>query len=110
MSEYHSIKEDVLKKLQANLPEIRSRFGIETIGIFGSVARGEDTPESDVDILYKFAYDDEVTTDQFLSFAAYLENLFGRRTDLISIDYIDPYIKAYVKRDAILYTPQEAAA
>lgn len=55
MPEYTSIKEDVLKKLEANLPEMRERFGIETIGIFGSVSRGEDTPRSDIDILYKFS-------------------------------------------------------
>lgn len=55
MPEYTSIKEDVLKKLEANLPEMRERFGIETIGIFGSVSRGEDTPRSAIDILYKFS-------------------------------------------------------
>lgn len=55
MPEYTSIKEDVLKKLEANLPEMRERFGIETIGIFGSVSRGEDTPRSDIDSLYKFS-------------------------------------------------------
>lgn len=49
-----SIKEDVLRKIEANFPEIRECFGIETLGIFGSVARGEDTPESDVDVLYTY--------------------------------------------------------
>ncbi|MBO5368097.1 nucleotidyltransferase domain-containing protein, partial [Methanocorpusculum sp.] len=50
MPEYVSIRDDVVKKLEVNLPEIRERFGIETLGLFGSVSRGEDTAESDIDI------------------------------------------------------------
>lgn len=57
MAEYQSIKSDVLSKLEAHLPEIRERFGIETLGLFGSVSRGEDTSDSDVDILYRFGTD-----------------------------------------------------
>lgn len=54
MSTYTSIKHDVLGKLRQSLPLLRTRFGIDTIGIFGSVSRGEDTPTSDIDILYHF--------------------------------------------------------
>lgn len=54
MSEYVSIKEEVLSTLKAHFPEIREWFGIETLGVFGSVSRGEDTTESDVDILTGF--------------------------------------------------------
>lgn len=50
-----SIKEDVLARLKENLPEIRERFFVDIIGIFGSVSRGEDTAESDVNVLYKFS-------------------------------------------------------
>ena len=55
MTSYVSIKEDVLAKLKENLPEIRERFFVDIIGIFGSVSRGEDTAESDVDVLYTFS-------------------------------------------------------
>ena len=37
---YESIRKPVLTKLEAHLPELQDRFGIEKIGIFGSVARG----------------------------------------------------------------------
>ena len=53
MQEYQSIKEDALKKLAENLSEMQERFEIETIGIFGSVSRGEDTQDSDIDVLYR---------------------------------------------------------
>ena len=42
-------------RLEEVLPLLRERFGVARIGIFGSVARGEDRPESDVDILVEFA-------------------------------------------------------
>lgn len=41
MTAYVSIREEVLEKLQSHLPELQKRFGIETIGIFGSVAPDE---------------------------------------------------------------------
>ena len=54
MSEYTNIKEDVLKKLEQYLPYIQEQFGIETIGVCGSISRGDVTPESDVDLLISF--------------------------------------------------------
>jgi len=101
MSEYVSIKEEVLQKLEANMPEIRERFGIETLGIFGSVSRGEDTPESDVDVLYRFEKSRGRMRD-FVGFHDYLQELFGREIDLISIDFISPLIETEVRNDTIL--------
>ncbi len=53
-SSYVSIRDDVFRKLERELPYLQKEFDIETIGIFGSVSRGEDTPESDVDVFYTF--------------------------------------------------------
>ena len=102
MTLYVSIKEDVLVKLKENLPDIRERFFVDTIGIFGSVSRGEDTSESDVDVLYRFS-EGKCSFSVFLDFADYLENLFHRKVDLVSLDFIDPYVKPYVEKDMILF-------
>ena len=97
-----SIRESVLRKIEDNLPEIRERFGIDTLGVFGSVSRGEDGPDSDVDILYLFnpgrggMHDMSMLKD-------YLEVLFGREVDLVSIKYISPFIREYVIADAVFY-------
>ncbi|MDO5843729.1 MAG: nucleotidyltransferase family protein [Methanocorpusculum sp.] len=106
---YKSIKEDVLKKLETNLSEIRERFGIETIGIFGSVARGEDTSESDIDILYKFSTK-TIRLRQFMGLKEYLEDLFERNVDLIGINWIEPSIRPYIEQDMILFTQEVVAA
>ena len=100
MSEYVSIKDDVLKKLEENLSEIRERFGIETIGLFGSVSRGEDTPDSDVDILYTFRKG-ESTLSNLLNLGEYLESLFSRKVDLVAKDWISPYIRSEIIAEVI---------
>ena len=100
MSEYVSIKETVLRKLEANLSEIRERFGIETIGIFGSVSRGEDSPESDVDVMISFSTG-SMTMRNFMGLADYLEELFDRKVDLVTTTGISQYILPYVQSEII---------
>ncbi len=108
MSEYTSIKETVLQLIAENLSEIRERFGIETIGVFGSVSRGEDTADSDVDILYEFV-EDKATLRNLLDLKEYLSSLFGREVDLIPA-YLTPVLKPYLQKDAILYGAQTVIA
>ena len=102
MQEYQSIKEDALKKLAENLSEMQERFEIETIGIFGSVSRGEDTQDSDIDVLYRFK-NGSLPLRDFIAFHDYLEALFQRKVDLVSLDFIEPMIQPYVMQDMILY-------
>ena len=107
MSEYVSIKEEVLRKLGEHLPEIRERFFIETLGIFGSVSRGEDTPESDVDVLYDFR-DGKGNMHTFSDFTQYIEELLGRDADFVSLKWISPRLRSYVEKDMILCTEASA--
>ncbi|HJJ77262.1 MAG TPA: nucleotidyltransferase domain-containing protein, partial [Methanocorpusculum sp.] len=74
---------------------MRERFFVDIIGIFGSVSRGEDTAESDVDVLYKFS-ERKGSYDTFLDLADYLENLFQRKVDVVSLTYLSPHVKPYV--------------
>ncbi|MBE6507562.1 MAG: nucleotidyltransferase [Methanocorpusculum parvum] len=102
MSSYVSIRNEVLEKIEAHLPEIRERFGIVSLGIFGSVSRGEDTADSDVDVLYLFA-ENRGDLFEFMAFHEYLETLFGRKVDLVSVEYIDQYLKPYIQADALFF-------
>lgn len=100
MSEYVSIKEEVLRKLEEHLPEIRERFFIETLG---SVSRGEDAPESDVDVLYDFR-DGKGNMHTFSDFTQYIEELLGRDADFVSLKWISPRLRSYIEKDMILCT------
>ncbi|MCZ0861362.1 nucleotidyltransferase domain-containing protein [Methanocorpusculum sp. MG] len=102
MSEYVSTKEEVLRKFDAHLPQIRERFGVETLGIFDSVSQGEDTPESDVDVLYAFR-SGGLPLREFFAFKRYLEELFGRTVDLVPIKWMDPLLRPYIEQDMILF-------
>lgn len=98
---YISIKEDVLQKVEAHLPEIRERFGVDAIAIFGSVSRGEDTPDSDVDVLYTFRRG-KATMANLTGLSDYLEKLFNRSVDLVSWKWISPILLPYIENDIIL--------
>ena len=108
MPVYTSIREDVLKKLEHHLPQIQQQFGIETLGIFGSVARGEDGPESDIDILYKFPTE-VIRLRQFMGLKEYLEDLLGRNVDLIGINWMEPSIRPFIEQDMILLQTRSAS-
>ena len=101
MSVYTSIREEVVSKLDAHYSEICARFGIETLGIFGSVSRGEDTPESDVDVFYEFL-PEKVDYNLYLDFFDYLEGLFGRRVELVSVDSMPERFKKAIEPDMLI--------
>ncbi len=97
---YQSIKADVLQKLNKHLPEIRGEFGVVSIGIFGSVSREEDTPESDVDVIVSFA-PGEATLAHLIYLGDYLENLFDRKVDLVTESALSKYIRQEVISEVI---------
>lgn len=90
----------VLKELTAAAPDIRERFGVKRIGIFGSFARGDQTVKSDVDVVVELA-DGYSTLRNFISLADFLEELFRRKVDLLTIEGIDRYIRHRVEAEVI---------
>ena len=72
------------------LPVLR-QYGITRAGIFGSVVRGEATPESDVDILVEL--DAEASLLDFIGVKLDLEDVLERRVDLVQYDAIRPRLR-----------------
>ena len=66
-------------------------FGISRIGFFGSFVHGECTPQSDVDVLVQFA-PGRKSFDGFMGLSSFLESIFGRRVELVTIESLSPYI------------------
>jgi len=92
------IRDKVLTLLKEHAREIYA-FKIQRISIFGSVARDEDSLESDIDILIKF--DGPPSYDLYMDLKFYLENLLDRKVDLITEDALRSEIKHFVERDLI---------
>jgi predicted nucleotidyltransferase len=81
-------------------PGICEQFGIQRIGIFGSYARGDQKPGSDVDILVEL---DECfsTLRNFVGLADHLEQTLHLKVDLLTVQGIDPYIRTHVESEVI---------
>jgi predicted nucleotidyltransferase len=90
----------IISRFEKAVPTIRTKFGVQRIGIFGSFARGEQTRKSDVDVLVDFAQG-YATLHNFVGLADYLEALFKRKVDLITVEGIDKYIRHRVEEEVI---------
>ena len=91
-----------LYKFKKQLNEICRQNGIAMLAVFGSVARGEDTPESDVDLLIKLKK--PVGLIEFIRLEDKFVEVFGRKVDLATEESLHPLIRQNVLSDLrVLY-------
>lgn len=84
-------KGQVLSLLQDHKQELY-HFGVRRCGLFGSFVRDTAIHDrSDVDVLVAFD-PEQKTFDNFISLAFFLEELFGRAVDLVTVESLSPYI------------------
>ena len=83
---------DALALLRQHEPVLEKRFGVAKIGIFGSFARGVERPDSDIDVLVAFRKG-EKTFDNFMGIKFYLEDVYGRKVDLVTEAALKPLIR-----------------
>ena len=88
----------LLKRHQADL---RQR-GVKSLAVFGSLARGEATRTSDIDVLVEF--DRPVGLFEFIRLKLYLEDLTRRRVDLVTPDALRPAMRAAILNEAVNIT------
>ncbi|NLV28106.1 MAG: nucleotidyltransferase family protein [Methanomicrobiales archaeon] len=96
----HSSIPFVLTKLNSHIDEMRRNYGVTRLGIFGSVSRGEDTSDSDIDILVDLSPERGIYR-RYISLADELEEMFGRSVDLVTVKGLSPHIRPYVEREVI---------
>jgi predicted nucleotidyltransferase len=82
--------EEIKRLLREKKRELRERFRVKSIGIFGSYVRGEASKHSDIDILVEF----EVSPGffEFLELEEYLSKLLGIKVDLVTKKALKPHI------------------
>jgi len=91
-------KDQALDILAAHSSEIR-RLGAESISLFGSVARGDASEDSDVDLLVEFEQTVGLLT--FCRLRLYLEDILGCRVDLVTPDALKDQFRDRILREAI---------
>jgi hypothetical protein len=92
-------KAETLAALRAALPNLKRRWPIRSLAIFGSVARGNAGAKSDLDMLVEF--ERPVGLSEFLALEDALSALVDRRVDLVTRDALKPYIGRRVLDEAV---------
>ena len=91
-----------LDRMEARLrdlkPELERRFGVIRIGVFGSVARGEEDADSDVDVLVEL---EEPIGWELVDLQDRLEEVLGRRVDLVTVGALREEMSATVMREVV---------
>lgn len=82
----------------SKIKEILLKNGVQFAGIFGSRARGDNRPDSDLDILIKFKDDNKSLLD-LIHIQNLLSDEFGIKADLVTEDSMSSYIKPYILKD-----------
>ena len=78
--------------------ELEKRYGVKRIGVFGSFAKSEQKETSDIDVLVEFEKRAK-TFDNYMNLKFFLEELLGRKVDLVIIDALKPDIKDRVLKE-----------
>ncbi|MBL7774592.1 MAG: nucleotidyltransferase family protein [Saprospiraceae bacterium] len=86
----------ISQTLSANRDYLFSKYALKSLAIFGSYSRGDFKPDSDVDILVEFS---QPVGIEFVDLALELEDLLGRKVDLVSRNGIKERYFKYVEPD-----------
>ncbi len=91
-------RDEILNLLVQNKSELENRFKVRRLALFGSYARGDQTPDSDVDILVDI---DPSVGLEFVTLAEQIEQLLGLPIELVSRRAIKPNKLKYIEQDLI---------
>jgi predicted nucleotidyltransferase len=94
-----SEKDRILSVLRAALPELRQRWPIRSLSLFGSIVRDEATATSDLDLLVEF--ERPIDLFAFLALEEELAALAGRRVDLVSRAALKRYMGQRILAEAM---------
>jgi uncharacterized protein len=92
-------KAAILEKLNEHSGETLDRFGAKHLSLFESAARDELRDDSDIDVLVEF--EQAATYDGNFDLKEFLEQLLGRRVDLVTEKGLKPRVRRHVEKDLI---------
>ena len=90
---------EVKKVIRRYKKELRRRYGVKEIGIFGSLVWGKVKKNSDVDLLVEF--EKPIGFFKFLELEEHLSHLIGRKVDLVSRKALKPHIGRYILEEVV---------
>jgi predicted nucleotidyltransferase len=93
-------RQQILDRLRENETALRTR-GVSHAALFGSRARGDNRPGSDIDIMIEFDPAAHVTVFNYAGLKDYIASLFDGPVDVVSREGLKPYLRPAATTDAI---------
>ena len=93
-------RRDIIAILRENEAPLRQR-GVRHAALFGSCARGEQRPDSDVDIMIEVDPAARIGVYEYVAIKDYIAGLFDAHVDVVRRDRLMPYVGPAAARDAI---------
>jgi predicted nucleotidyltransferase len=93
-------RQEIIDRLRQNEAALRGR-GVSHAALFGSRARGDNRPDSDIDIMIEVDPAAGIGVYEYVALKDYIAALFDRPVDVVSRDGLKPYVKPAVTTDAI---------
>ena len=90
-------KQDIFSVLEQNRSRLQA-LGVKKIGLFGSFLRGEQRPDSDIDLLVQFE-PGQKTFDNFIDLSFFLEEVLQHRTELVTVESLSPHLGPHILRE-----------
>ena len=88
-----------IRILRQHLPELKEKYSVSYLGVFGSYVRGEQTGDSDLDILVEF--DKTPGLLKYIELEYYLSDLLGLKVDLVARTGLKPNIGKYILNEVV---------
>ena len=92
--------DEALQKLKEAEADMRAQ-GVAHAALFGSVARGENRPDGDIDILVEIAPEARIGLFQYVGIVQYIERLFPFPVDVVNREGLKPLVRPSAERDAV---------
>ena len=93
-------RSEALETLLRSEPDLRAR-GVRRAAVFGSVARGDSRPDSDVDIMVEIDPAAHLTVFEYVGLKPYIAGLFEGPVDVVNRDGLKPHVRPAATADAI---------
>ena len=94
------MRDEIEETLKTFKPFLKEKFKVKEIGIFGSYCRGEESEESDVDILVEFY---EPIGWEFIDLMEFLKEILGKEVDLVTTRALKPQLRDKILQE-VVYT------
>lgn len=93
--------EEIKSTLAAHKEELRQKYNVNTIGVFGSYVRGEQKNQSDIDVLVEFEESSNLSLLDFIRLENYLSDVLGIKVDLVEKHTLKARIGKHVLEEVV---------